>query len=175
MQESEKSFKTSSLLAAYKREVLLSYRVLFGQHARARKIWTTSERRKAGADDLLDPLLGTLCSQRTSGLRHLPTSIWSTALQDAEKHLLDHDVYSTQTDFPLLGGRLLNLQDFSLHRSPSKIRDLWRDHRNPMQWYTLWAVLIIGGLSLIFALLQLFVSIAQLVVSIKQTYPEAFP
>lgn len=71
-------------------------------------------------------------------------------------------MYRSRDDFPLLGDRLLALQTYSNRLQPNKLRDLWRDRRNPLQWYTFWAVLLIGGGSLIASILQLVVSIAML-------------
>jgi hypothetical protein len=48
---------------------------------------------------------------------------------------------------------------------------LWRDRRNPLQWYTFWAVLVVGGVSILLSFLQLVVSVAQLVVAIKTAPP----
>jgi len=75
-------------------------------------------------------------------------------------------VYSAELDFPILGSRLLRIQAFNLRQQPRRIRDLWRDRRNPLQWYTFWAVLIIGGATILLGVLQLLVSTAQLVTSI---------
>jgi len=71
-------------------------------------------------------------------------------------------VYSAARDFPIFGSRLLALQKHNQRQQPSRVRDLWRDRRNPLQWYTFWAVIVVGGLTVILAILQLAVSVAQL-------------
>jgi hypothetical protein len=171
LQHQERKSLSSFLLPGYKREVLLSYRLLFGQHRRSRKAFMTNLRKTAaGKDELLDPLLVNLCGRGASSVGPLSGSrnIWSKNRQDANGNLQEADTYSIEVDFPMLGPRLANLQQWCLNQSPSRIRDLWRDHRNPMQWYTLWAVLIIGSLSLLLTLVQVLLSIAQLVISAKQ-------
>jgi hypothetical protein len=50
-----------------------------------------------------------------------------------------------------------------MRQQPSKVTDLWRDRRNPLQWYTFWAVLWVGGASIVLAVLQLVVSLVQTV------------
>lgn len=95
-------------------------------------------------------------------VRALPSSLWPDSRVDADGNLLEQDVYSTAIDFPMLAPRLLKLQQFDVRQQPSRMRDLWRDRRNPMQWYAFWAVLIIGGLTILISLLQLIVACLQL-------------
>jgi hypothetical protein len=38
---------------------------------------------------------------------------------------------------------------------------LWRDRRDLQRWYTIWAVLIIGGISVLLAIAQIWLSAAQ--------------
>ncbi|KAI3551736.1 hypothetical protein CABS01_04533 [Colletotrichum abscissum] len=107
-------------------EVLVSYRLLFGQSARAKK-----------------------------EVDKLPRGIWPVGCRDFEQEkLLESDVYSAQSDFPRLGYRLINLQRFSLRHKPRRLTDLWRDRRNPLQWYTFWAVLWVGGAGIILDIIQ---------------------
>lgn len=146
------------------KEVLLSYRIIFGQDNRSRKLFQASERKNiVGFVKHYDTLLDTLCGRGAgSNLNALGPFIWPSACCDTEGRLLEQDVYNVNIDMPIFGARLFELESFSLHQQPSSKRDLWRDRRNPLQWYTFWAVLIIGGLSLIIGILQLLVAIAQL-------------
>lgn len=119
-----------------------------------------------------DGLLDLVCTHPYD--RHLlalPVSLWPITCRTFERQLQEQSSYSSQDDFPLLGQRLAKLQEFTLRQQPSKLRDLWRDRRNPLQWYTFWAVLIFGGWSLLLGLLQLVVGIAQLVVAVRQASP----
>ena len=118
--------------------------------------------------ELHDSLLNILCQEKAGKkLRALPRDIWPDSCRDFEGYLLEQEVYSASTDFPVLGSRLLALQAFNLRQQPSRMRDLWRDRRNPLQWYTFWAVLVIGGLTIIITLLQFFVALAQLGVTFR--------
>lgn len=126
-------------------------------------------KRASGADRLHDPLLDRLCGAKIAELRSLPSDLWLDSCLDSNEKLLEQDVYSSDVHFPLLGDRLLSLQEFNLRQSPSRIRDLWRDRRNPLQWYTLWAVLIIGGLSLLLQIVQVLLSTAQFGFQLRQT------
>ncbi|KAI9780927.1 MAG: hypothetical protein M1816_002619 [Peltula sp. TS41687] len=76
-------------------------------------------------------------------------------------HADESETYLARDDFTVFGPRLLRLQHYNMRQQPSKVKDLWRDRRNPLQWYTFWAVLWIGGASIVLAVLQLLVGVAQ--------------
>jgi hypothetical protein len=61
-----------------------------------------------------------------------------------------------ESDFPLLRGRIAKVNNFVAGIEPSRVSSLWRDCRDLRLWYTIWAVLLIGGITII----QGFVSIA---------------
>ena len=63
--------------------------------------------------------------------------------------------------FPFFAARLRVLKGFIDQQEPSGVRQLWRDTRNKKEWYTFWAVIIIGGVGLIFAAASFAVSTAQ--------------
>jgi hypothetical protein len=149
-------------------EILMSYRLLFGQSPSARKLVKASLRVLEEKDpDEYDPLLDLLCAQPCNNkIRGLPLSLWPISCRSYEDTLQEENAYSLQDNFPMFGQRLAKLQDFNLRQQPSKLRDLWRDRRNPLQWYTFWAVLIFGSFSLLLAILQLIVAVAQLVTSL---------
>ena len=90
-----------------------------------------------------------------------PSSIFPVSVLDLDDNIQDSDTYSTRDDFPVFGQRLLALQMYNMRQQPSKVMDLWRDRRSPLQWYTFWAVLWVGGVSILLAFLQLLVSIVQ--------------
>jgi len=75
--------------------------------------------------------------------------------------LQESDTYSARDDFAVFGPWLLSLQHYNMRQQPGKRKDLWWDYRNPLQWYTFWAVLWIGGASIVLAVLQLVVGIVQ--------------
>lgn len=81
------------------------------------------------------------------------------------KKLVENEFLTPSVDCPLLGERFLQLQRYNEQQRPTKTSSMIRDKRNPAQWYTLWVVLFVGGLSVILSALQLAVGIAQLAVA----------
>jgi len=151
------------------REVLLSYRLLFGQssHSRALSLKLLDQLEKSSGD--IDPFLATICSTPITRFRFLrrftkskiPTELLPTSNLDLDNFLLESDTYSSRDDFPYFGPRLLAVQQFNLRQQPSRVRDLWRDRRNPLQWYTFWAVLWVGGITVVLSILQLVAAAVQ--------------
>ncbi|KAJ5254130.1 hypothetical protein N7524_011310 [Penicillium chrysogenum] len=156
-------------------EIILSYRLLFGQDNKSRKVAREEIRKlkNSYAKQNVDDMLSDLCERKykygslwwktyDKTLQSYPSEIWPITCRTMEGHLQQSDVYSARDDFPRLGQRLIKLQQFSLRQRPSKLTDLWRDRRNPLQWYTFWAVLLVGGLANMLAALQLLVAIVAL-------------
>ena len=191
------------------REILLSYRLLFGQSRRSRKLLTQILSRKYDSPEnncrpihikgnVIPPTVNTTSNPpistatmpleatdpflltctlpiRRSKYRNrilsflgrpdtepsFPSSIFPVSALDLDDNIQDSDTYSMRDDFPVFGQRLLALQMYNMRQQPSKVTDLWRDRRSPLQWYTFWAVVWVGGVSILLALLQLFVSIVQ--------------
>lgn len=177
------------------REVLLSYRFLFGQSSSSRKLFgqllnhsSSSVAVKAAAKsghhfitssnviiDDSDLFLAIICiSPFLSRKRRLDFSRWGKpsplfsnnifpfSALDLNGQLQESETYSTRDDFTVFGPRLLTLQHYNMRQQPSKVKDLWRDRRNPLQWYTFWAVLLIGDVSILLAMLQLLINVVQL-------------
>lgn len=159
------------------REILLSYRLLFGQFDSSRKLCSQSLTRDQAPTTqhqgalAVDPLLLTLCTiplgssvfcaSDVGGKKTgIPGHLFPPSSLGFQGDLQESDTYSTHDDFPILGQRLLTLQRYSLRQRPSRMKDLWRDRRNPMQWYTFWPVIWVGGLSISIGFLQLLVSSA---------------
>lgn len=190
--------------SALHREVLLSYRLLFGQSSRSRKqikkelsqlskrasktknchSTSTYQHPSTSPSNVItthiDPFLFTICTiplhsrlrffSFTSQKKHydlLPGALFPSSALDIHDQLQECDTYSACDDFPVFGHRLLKLQRYSMRQQPSRVRDLWRDRRNPLQWYTFWAVLWIGGLTSALAMLQLVVGVVQIAVTIR--------
>jgi hypothetical protein len=137
------------------REVLLSYRLIFGQHQPSRKLYWKCERKKLVKEGQVDPFLDILCGSRLLS-------------NPALKHLVyDNDVYRVAGDFPTLGSRLCHLQQYNDAYHPGRIRELWNDRRNPLQWFTFWVVIIFGGLSILLSTAQVVISAVSLAVQVK--------
>lgn len=166
------------------RETLLTYRLIFGQSYESRKITSglidgaSSEMggRVSDGGDGVDEFLRTLCTTplytqwsllglpfgRRSG-PHITGELFPISSLSVHNDLIESSSYSARDDFPTFGHRLLALQRYNSRHQPSKITDLWRDRRNLLQWYTFWAVLLVGGLGLLLATLQLIVGIIQVI------------
>ena len=99
-------------------------------------------------------------------LQSYPSEIRPIICRTMEGRLQQSDVYNARDDFPRLGSRLIKLQQFNSRQRPSKLTDLRRDRRNPLQWYTFWAVVLVGGMANILAALQLLGSLVQLQASL---------
>lgn len=149
-------------------EVLLSYRLIFGQKRGSRRLAKTALRlERTNAVQEYDELLDLVCTHPyDSKVRNLPAALWPVACRSYQGFLQEQGSYSSHDDFPLFGQRLAKLQTFVRRQQPSELWDLWRDRRNPLQWYTFWAVLVVGGASVILGVLQLCVGVAQLVIGI---------
>ncbi len=156
-------------------EVILSYRLLFGQDRKSRKVAReeVSRLKNSCAKHNVDTMLVDLCERKYEHgsqwwktydkvLQGYPSEIWPITCRTMEGQLQQSDVYSARDDFPRLGQRLIKLQQFNSRQRPSKLTDLWRDRRNPLQWYTFWAVVLVGGMANILAALQLLVALAEL-------------
>lgn len=150
--------------SAVHREILLSYRLLFAQSSHSRRL-ITHQLQRLQSQPGLDPVLTTLCTvplrSLQCGPKRLP-DIFPYSTMDVNGRLQESSTYSVHEDFPCFGSRLLSLQRFSSRQQPSRVKDLWRDRRNPLQWYTFWAVLVVGGISIVLSILQLLVGVAQL-------------
>ena len=149
----------------------MSYRLLFGKSKSSCRL-ISEELDDLKKEDNFDVLLDTLCvKSRRRVNRILPHTSWPVTCLDTDKMLLEDSAYSAQDDFPFFGQRLVKLQEFNDRQTASGWKDLWRDTRNPLQWYTFWAVLVVGGVSILFSVLQFVVGCLQLWVAIRQSNP----
>lgn len=131
------------------REILLSYRVLFGQQRASWRLYRSENNGRAasGEEDLLVRLCG---------------SNW------AEEPLYDEidappakNVYSARYDFPFYGERMVELHQFVELLSPHDWRTLWYDRRDLAKFWTVWAVILFGMVATILALLGVLLAAAQ--------------
>jgi len=129
----------------YLRGVLLSYRLIFALDRRSRR----GIEKKLGEMERCDPLLKTLCTVREK------SEEIKTVYDKLDAEGLGNENYVSIADFPFLEKRLIKLQRVNIDRNPHSFRRLWNDRRNPGAWFAMWAVLIVGGLTLVFQLGQL--------------------
>ncbi|KAI1083671.1 hypothetical protein F5B20DRAFT_415933 [Whalleya microplaca] len=158
-------YQQADLAEEYKREVLRSYRVIFGQTGRARKLFNTDERKNAqGALSTCDPLLVELCG------RSIP-KFPLCKLQVDLNQFRPEPMHYSKAEFFLFREKLDAIQRHISQQRPTRIQDMWRDHRDPLQWYTVWAVLAIAVISMCLSLVQAIVGICQLYFSIHCNQP----
>jgi hypothetical protein len=131
------------LMQDYFREVLLSYRLLFGQDHKSWKAfqakiaewgenWNCSDPNSEDKDDMLLILCGK--SYKSQEAREVYEQI--DADEDPKEDLSVY--YYPDSDFPFFGKRLLNLQAFVKGRHPHNWSALWNDRRNVAYWWTFW-------------------------------------
>ncbi|PVH79052.1 hypothetical protein DL98DRAFT_589829 [Cadophora sp. DSE1049] len=129
----------------YFREILRSYRLIFGQNSgsyqafnKMRSKWNLDERNNA------DPVLDTICGQSCESENS--RQIWD---EIEEEDACNH--YSS-ADFMFLGDRLLNIQRYIKSHKAHSFMSLWFDQRDSSTWWHLWAVIIgvMIGISAVF-------------------------
>ncbi|KAL5314237.1 hypothetical protein ACEPPN_018662 [Leptodophora sp. 'Broadleaf-Isolate-01'] len=90
---------------------------------------------------------------------------------DIEYHLLRaHKKLPVSQKFEryeIWGDRLRQLKAYMDSQKPGGIRGLWADKRDSLQWYTFWAVIIVGGASVMLSVLGLMVAIVRTVGTFK--------
>lgn len=88
-------------------------------------------------------------------------------VSDIEYHLLNAKDKLPPTQlfekYGTWGDRLRQLKAYMDGQKPEGIRGLWADKRDSLQWYTFWAVIIVGSISLLLSFLSLAVSTVQTV------------
>lgn len=137
-------------------EVLLSYRLIFGRKTRSRRLIgrrLEKEKREWEPKGQYDPLLEILCTHKSNSPEICEVY--------ADLEAREFEDYISVDEFPFLAGRLADLQRFSMAQDPHSWRRLWNDRRNITSWFTTWAVVIIGGGTLLFQVLQLVFQIYQ--------------
>ncbi|KAI0007591.1 hypothetical protein F4779DRAFT_499467 [Xylariaceae sp. FL0662B] len=135
------------------KEVLLSYRVLFGQHSGSRKLFRRLQPFDNTSRTVQDDLLIRLCANKD--IDH--------ALGMTEKV-----AYKLAEDFPHLRTRLVRLNAYLDQRKPRSWRELWMDKRDSASWLTFWAVIIFGGMGILLAFVQVVLQAVQLSLQVQQ-------
>lgn len=119
-------------------EILSSYRLIFGQDERSwkacSKMLTKLEEKQGQGKSIwaCDPLLQILCGQSSTSneARHIYEEI----------DINQQTTYcNLETEFPFLGKRLMELQQFGKQHQPKNVRSLLNDKRDVAAWFTLWS------------------------------------
>ena len=137
-------------ISQFMREVLLSFRLLFGQHGPSRKLFPHIYRpteRLQKPDQLLPILCMTKYIHQTSESLPLPP---------------DQPVYFAAQHFPVLSERIELIAKELKNSRPTSMRELLRDRRDTLQYWTFWLVSIIGGISVVLSLVQVILQAVQL-------------
>ncbi|KAF2177995.1 hypothetical protein K469DRAFT_806035 [Zopfia rhizophila CBS 207.26] len=135
------------------RETLLSYRLLFGQNKASRRLFRSLNPFEDLPEGCKDRSLSELCGKKQSNF-----ATW----------LREPDFYVLSKDFPILRSRLAVLAHYFSNKRPRTWKELWNDKRDSASWFTFWAVLIIGGIGIILAFMQVILQIVQIYVQIKE-------
>lgn len=121
------------------KEILRSYRLIFGQTRSSRKkfqkLYGKSRSWSSGPNS--DPLLQLICG-RSCESGESSTIFAEIGADDASNH------YDPQVDFPFLGKRLLGLQDYVRGHNPHNFKSLWYDRRNGFWWWSFWVSLFLN-------------------------------
>ena len=133
------------------REILLSYRLIFGQNKASRKLFRSMNPFEDLPLGCKDDNLSKLCGRKQSDFT------WAR----------ERDFYVLSKEFPILRSRLALLARHMSEKRPRTWKELWNDKRDSASWFTFWAVLIIGGTSIFLALIQVILQIIQVSYQLK--------
>ncbi|KAI0387827.1 hypothetical protein F5Y04DRAFT_286805 [Hypomontagnella monticulosa] len=133
------------------REVLVSYRLLFGQQAKTRRlfqrVWGSAEGQPLHH---VDTLLPKMCTCTDVG--------WG--IQD-EIIPEDKEVYFAVRDFPVLYERIQLIVNELQTVRPKSMVDLLHDRRDKLQWWTFWLVSIFGTITVLLSIIQVVLQAVQ--------------
>ncbi|KAK4221161.1 hypothetical protein QBC38DRAFT_492606 [Podospora fimiseda] len=127
-------------------EVLLSYRLLFGQCAKSRKLFRQIFTPTVAPFPQPDSLLTYLCTEAKIPLAVSQKYPWVPR---------DRSAYIAAREFPILSKRVeLIARDLERSR-PKSAAGLLRDRRDKLQFWTFWLVAILGASGLLLSLVQI--------------------
>ncbi|KAI1362001.1 hypothetical protein F5Y08DRAFT_313373 [Xylaria arbuscula] len=130
------------------REILLSYRVIFGQKKRSRALFRKLRPFASTPTRGQDQSLVELCGRKRPDCPVLP---------------VERDEYDLTVHFPHLRSRLAQLSGYASHKKPRSLRRLWRDRRDSPSWVAYWSAILFGLVGLFLVLVQTVVQILQYV------------
>ncbi|KAK0702011.1 hypothetical protein B0T26DRAFT_757972 [Lasiosphaeria miniovina] len=150
------------------REVLLSFRLLFGQSAKSRKLFRQVYSPAVAPFPQPDTLLAYLCSER-----QLPSATRNNTSPDDDNNddgdeakgrwmPRDRSAYYAARHFPVLYERVeLIAQELNRSR-PKSMGGLIRDRRDTLQFWTFWLVTTVGGVSIFLSTIQIILQGVQI-------------
>ncbi|KAK6504821.1 hypothetical protein TWF481_006758 [Arthrobotrys musiformis] len=140
----------------YLREILLSYRLIFGQSNDSRRMFRTINpfAGEKVPKELHDPLLERLCTADSYESLDF--------LQKAK--IMQRESYRHKRDFPILRARIAMMQKNIREWKSKGWPSIWNHGVDPAaSWYTFWTVLVIGVLILIMMLGLVVLQVLQFV------------
>lgn len=96
------------------------------------------------ADYEIDPFRDHICG----------TPSHNNAFFDQIEAFPEKSTYWSDSDFPNLGDRMLEIQDFVVSQDSGTFRALWYDVRDLNRFWTFWAVVVFGITSIVLSLIQ---------------------
>ncbi|KAK4120821.1 hypothetical protein N657DRAFT_658183 [Parathielavia appendiculata] len=139
-------------IAHFLEEVLLSFRLLFGQSAKSRKLFRHIVNPAQMLSPQPDMLLPLLCSEKHP-FAGVSEENWTPR---------DRRVYFAARDFPVMYERVEHLAKELNGIKPKSMGDLLRDRRDTLQFWTFWLVAAVGGASVVLSLIQVILQAIQL-------------
>ena len=124
-------------------EILLSFRLLFGQSTAGRKHFRRLVKSNPELQENGDRLLFALCTEP-----HFEHDIVSN----------DRPIFFLDREFPVLGGRIKLLMEDLKDSRPQGWRQLLRDRRDTVQYWTFWLVAIFGAISIMLSMIQVILA-----------------
>lgn len=147
----------ASLAVDFYWEVLLTFRLIFGQNKRS---WSLMKKKgsvpRPGIEEFnpdVDPLLYGLCCQD-----------WDDELLYDEIHApAARSAYSARQDFPFFGERLILLQEYTRILEPTSLTTLFYDRRSMSKFCATWATIYFGVITFILTVAGVGLAVAQVV------------
>ena len=76
-------------------------------------------------------------------------------------------LYSATQDFPFIGQRLLNLQEYTRQLEPHNWKTLYYDRRDLNRFCATWAVIFFGGVPLVLSIFGIALAAGQIASSVN--------
>ena len=134
-------------------EIVLSYRLLFGQSRRSRSLFRRLRPFASTPHEGHDQFLSQICGKKRF---NCPITI------------VEREEYDLAGDFPHLRCRFVRLSKYASNKKPRSIRQLWGDKRDSAAWLTFWSVLIFGSVSILLGVVQTVFQIMQYALAVRQ-------
>ncbi|KAI1123464.1 hypothetical protein F5Y10DRAFT_286015 [Nemania abortiva] len=133
-------------------EILLSYRVIFGQNRRSRAVFRKLRPFASVPKQGRDQSLAEFCGKKRLKNPFAP---------------IEQEEYDLAIDFPHLRSRIAQLSGHVSSKKPRSVRRLWKDRRDSPSWLAYWSALTFGLMGLLLVLIQTVFQILQYVDSLE--------